>query len=213
MRRTIGVVAAGMLIAGASPLVSGQKASAADVASRMTGSWTINWRLSSAPPGSRQGGRLDGTAAQDPRFQRGATPPPSVPPGVRANPTNTEPTPDKGSDLTPAERAERSAMRRIQEVPPVITVTATADRVTIEDERGEQSCACNGKTEKVRLFSVYMDVQCKWDKDRLRQEYATTRSKLIRIWSLDAAGHLVLKARVEGISESTPEVTTIYDRS
>jgi hypothetical protein len=216
MRSPIGIVAAGVMITAASTLASGQKTSAADVATRMSGTWTINWTLTPALGGGRMiapSGRGGSTPAA--RLQRGsASPPtPTLPPGFRSNPTNTEPTPGGGSDLTPAERAERIAMRRIQEIVPALVMTATADTVTIEDEHGEQSCASNGKTDKVRTFSVYVDVTCKWDKDRLRQEYSTTRSKFIRTWSLDTAGHLVLKAKVEGLNQNTPEMTAVYDRS
>jgi hypothetical protein len=58
-----------------------------------------------------------------------------------------------------------------------------------------------------------MDVKCKWDKTQLRQEYANTRSKLIRVWNVDEHGRLVLTMKLEGVNQNTPEVTAIYDRS
>lgn len=212
MRNAIGIGAAGVMIA-ASTLVAGQKTSTGDVAKAMSGTWTVNLALTRAPAGGRRSvhGRSD-PVPDGARFQRGTTTP-TMPQGVRANPTNTEPTPDEGADLTPPERADRMAMRRLQEMAPVVTLTAAADRVTVEDERGEQSCASNGKGEKVATFGVYMQVTCKWDKDRLRQEYSTTRNRFVRTWSLDGAGHLVLKANMEGLNQNTPETTTIYDRS
>lgn len=210
MRTIIGFVAAGVMIASASMPVVGQKISAADVATRMTGTWTVNWELTPAATGpgrsgarSRSGGVTSGAL-----FQRA----PTYPQGVRANPTNTEPTPAGAADMTPMELAEWRGMRQMQQIAPTITITATAEHVSIDDERGQQTCASDGKTDKVRTFGVYMDVKCKWDKDRLRQEFSTTRSKLTRTWSFDEADHLVLKAKVEGIGQSSPETTTVYNR-
>jgi hypothetical protein len=212
MRTVIGFVAAGVIAASASMSGLGQKIPAADVATRMSGTWTINRELTptfAAPGRSSVPRPRGGGVTQGALFQRA----PTYPQGVRANPTNTEPTPSGVADMTPAELAEWRGMRQIQQVAPTIAIAATADHVSIGDDRGEQSCRSDGKTDRVRMFGVYMDVKCKWDKDRLRQEFSTTRSKLARTWSLDEAGHLVLKAMVEGIAQNSPETTTVYNRS
>jgi hypothetical protein len=209
MRTVIAFVATAALVAAATAPVLGQKTAVSEIARQMTGTWTINWNLTTSVGGHGLG-KPEAAPSPSALLQRGTT---SYPPGVRANPTNTEPTSSKASDLTPAELAERMAMRQIVQIQPTLTITATGDHITIEDERGEQSCAINGKTDKVRTFGVYMEVKCKWDKNQLHQEYAMTRAKLIRVWSLDGKGHLVLKAKVEGVDQNSPEATTVYDRS
>ena len=209
MRTVVGLITAGVMAA--SMPLRGQKVPAADVAARMSGTWTINRELTpnvvgpgrAGPARPRRGGGTGGLLQRAPTY----------PQGVRANPTNTEPTPDGVDDMTPSELAESRGVREIRQVVPTIRITATTERVSIEDERGEQSCASDGKTDKVRIFGVYMDVKCKWDEDRLRQEFSTTRNKLTRTWSLDAGGHLVLKAKLEGIGQTSPETTTVYNRS
>lgn len=210
MRTVITFAAAGAMMIAASMPAAGQKKSVADVARRMSGTWRLNRELSPAfgASGRAGRGRTRGGAPHGSLFQRGG-----LPQGVRANPTNTEPTPSGASDLTPAELAERSAIRQMQQIPPTMVIAAAADHVSIEDERGEQSCATDGRAGKVRAFRVYMDVKCKWDKDRLRQEYAITRSKLIRVWRVGDDDRLVLTAKIEGINQNTPEAVAIFDRS
>ena len=204
MRTMIRLLAAGALISTATIPVIGQKMSPADLAQRLSGTWLLDWNLTRSLAG--RGGVRPAALLQ----QRVTNP---YPQGVRANPTNTEPTPSKADDLTPAERAERNAVWQLEQVQPTISITATADQITITDERGDADCAVNGKTDKVRTFGLYMDVKCKWDKDQLRQEFSLTRSKLIRVWSIDGSGHLLLKLKREGIDQESPEVTTVYDRS
>jgi hypothetical protein len=63
------------------------------------------------------------------------------------------------------------------------------------------------------MYDVSVGVKCRWDKDRLRQEFSTTRSKLIRVWGLDENGRLVLKGKLEGIGQNSPEATAVFDRS
>jgi len=121
-------------------------------------------------------------------------------------------TPASSADLTPAELAERTAMMQMRQIAPKITIAATAETFSLDDGRSE-ACTVNGKNEKMTVSDVQMDFKCRWDKDKLRQEFATTRSKLIRVWGLDDSGHLVLKAKLEGIGQNTPEATAVFDRS
>jgi hypothetical protein len=57
-----------------------------------------------------------------------------------------------------------------------------------------------------------VDVKCRWDKTQLRQEISTTQSKLIRTWGIDDREMLVLKLKVEGINQNTPEAAAFFDR-
>jgi hypothetical protein len=169
----------------------------------MSGTWTINLGLSHAvSPGRSNGGRSGGGARYaiaGTAFQRG---------GGGGGGGG-----DASSDLTPEEMAERTAMRQIQQIAAKITIAASAESFSITDDRGTQTCAANGKSEKTQMFNVSMGVKCRWDKDRLRQEFSTTRSKLIRTWALDDAGRLLLKGKLEGIGQNTPEATAVFDRA
>lgn len=199
-------VGGAMLVAATIP-TAGQKTSVADVAKQMSGTWTINRALSPAfAPGRSSGGRSGGGAAYAVTgitFQRGG----------RGGGGGGDALPSSSADLTPEELAERTAMRQIQQIAAKVTIAATAERFSLTDERGEQTCAATGKSEKTRMFDVAVGVKCRWDKDRLRQEYSTTRSKLIRTWGLDETGRLVLKGKLEGIGQNTPEATAVFDRA
>lgn len=192
-----------MLLAVTIP-AAGQKVAVADVARQMSGTWTINRALSPTLAPGRSGGRSGGPAyaiAGVP-FQRGG----------RGGGGGGEATPSSSADLTPEELAERNAMRQIQQIAAKVTIAASPESFSIRDERGEQTCAATGKSEKSRMFDVSVGVKCRWDKDKLRQEFATTRSKLIRTWGVDDAGHLVLTGKLEGIGQNTPEATAVFDR-
>ncbi len=208
MRTVILLAVAAAAVAAPAVPPSAQRKSPADLAQRLSGTWTPNLDLTPAIGGGRGRGL---PTPRRPLFQRGGGT--SFPPGVRANPTNTEPTSSKADDLTPAERAERTAIRQLEQIEQTLTISATADRLTIADPRGERSCDVTGKSDKVRTFGFYMDVTCKWDKARLRQEFSATRSKVIDVWSVDGNGRLVLTAKIEGVDQNSPEATLVYDRS
>jgi hypothetical protein len=211
MRSIVGLaLVAGVFVAGSMP-VHADKIPVAELAKKLSGMWAFNQDLS--PEFSRPGSRGGGGAVH---FQtRGASRFQTVeryPQGVRANPTNTEPTSSKADDLTPAERAESAALFQVAEIPPMFTVAATPSQVSFSDDRGDWSCDINGKTTKVRLFGTYLDVKCRWDKDWLRQEISTARTKLVRSWTVDERELLVLKTKVESFTQNTREATAYFDR-
>jgi hypothetical protein len=199
MRIAKQIAAAGAIVAAATMPAAGQKTPVADIAKQMSGTWTINLSLS---PAFSPGGRSRGGGARTPalRFQRG---------GRGGGGGNT---PTSNADLTPAELAERTAMMKMRQIAPKITIAATAETFSLQDGRTE-ACTVNGKNEKLTVDDVQMEFKCRWDKDKLRQEFATIRSKLIREWGVDASGHLLLKAKLEGIGQNTPEATAVFDRS
>jgi hypothetical protein len=207
MRTLVACAAIGLFVAASSSPLRGGQSSPADIARKISGTWAFNQQMSPAfaVPGRGRGGAL---------FQAGSAQPtqPRYPAGVKANPTNTEPTSDGASDLTPTERAERHALRQLGQVPPVITLAVTPGHLAISDDRGESECDINGRTAKARLFGAYVDVKCRWDKTQLRQEISTTQSKLIRTWGIDDREMLVLKLKVEGINQNTPEAAAFFDR-
>jgi hypothetical protein len=211
MRTIVGIVAVGVAIVAAADSLPADQGSVADAARKISGSWAFNRDISPqfAQPARGRGGR-GGL-----RFQgAGSAVPvqPRYPQGIKANPTNTEPTSSEAGDLTPAELAERNALRVLGQVPPMITVVATPEHVTISDDHGDVECDVNGKAAKARFFTTYMDVKCRWDRNQLRQEIANTRSKLVRVWAVDERELLKLTLKVEGIDRNTPEAVAFYDR-
>jgi hypothetical protein len=201
------IAAAAAIVAAAAIPAAGQKPSVGDVASQLSGTWIMNRALSPAfTPGRSNGGRGGGTAyaVAGTSFQRG---------GRGSSGGGGDALPSSSADLTPEELADRTAIRQMQQVAAKIMIAATAERFSLTDERGEQACTVTGKNEKTQMFGVAVGVKCRWDKDKLRQEFSTTRSKLIRTWGLDDSGRLVLKGKVEGIGQNSPEATAVFDRA
>ena len=202
-RRSVAVaLAIGAMTVPISGLVA-QKLSPADLAAKLTGTWTINRELSpgfSAPGGRRGGGRpslaIAGIAGQ--RGGRGV-------PGGGDGPNGPE-------DLTPEERAGQVAMRQLQQVAQSITIKATADSVTFTDSRGEQTFTINDKNATMDLGGAKITVKNKWDKATLRQEFSNPKSKLIRTWEIDDNNRLLLKAKLESMALMSTEVKAIFDR-
>ena len=182
-----------------------QKTASSDTAERMSGSWTINRDLSPLfKPSGRSGGRSGGAAYAIGGF---------VPQRGRGNGPGSEPTPSAAGDLTPAERAEQSAMHQIEQIAPALTIKATAGSFSLADQQGEQTCAIDDKSAKVSLFGATVSVKCRWNKQALQQEFSTTRSKVTRSWSVDDSGRLVVKTRIEGINQRVVEAAAVYDRN
>jgi hypothetical protein len=183
--------------------LSAQKASPADLAAKLSGTWTINQELSpgfAAPAGrGRRGGgsalfAIAGIAGQ----RRG-----SLPGGGDAN---------GPADLTPEEMAGMQAMRELQQIAPTITIKATAETVTFADARGEQAYPINDKNTTIDVGAAKITAKNKWDKATLRQEFSNSKSKLIRTWEVDENKRLVLKAKLESMTLMSTEVKAVFDR-
>jgi len=114
--------------------------------------------------------------------------------------------------MTPAELAERAAMRQMLQIAPEITIKATAETVSFVDVRGERTCTVDGKATPMDLPDVKVSTRCRWDKEQLRQEFAAPHGKVTRTWTVDEKDHLVIKARVEAIGQDVSEATAVYDR-
>jgi hypothetical protein len=184
--------------------LSAQKPSPADLAAKLSGTWTINRELSpgfAAPAGrGRRGGggpsfALAGMAGQ----RRG-----SVPGGGDAN---------GPGDLTPEELAGMEAMRQIQQIASTITIKATAESVTFADQRGEQTYSINDKNTTIDVAGSKITAKNKWDKATLRQEFSNSKSKLIRTWEVDDSNRLVLKAKLESMTLMSTEVKAVFERN
>ena len=191
--------------------VDAQKLSPAELASRITGSWTINLALS---PSVKAPGR-SGPGRSEAQLPRGAAYAVSgiAPQRGRGGGGSDAPTPSGPGDLTPEERAELAAMNQIEQLAPTMTIKATAESASITDQRGEQSCTINGKSAKVDLSGARIDMKCRWDKDVLRQDFSSTRTRLTRTWGIDENGHLIVKSRIETYGQSAKEATAVFDKT
>ncbi len=205
MQNTFRFALGALVIAAAALPAAAQKPAVADIATQMSGTWTINRSLSPAFAPARSGGRSRGGAA----FAIAAVP---LQRGGGRGGGGGGDLSSSSADLTPEELAERTAMRQIQQIAAKITIAATVETFSITDDRGTRTCAVNGKNEKTQMYDVPVGVKCRWDKDKLRQEISTTRSKLIRVWGIDEAGRLVLKGKLEGIGQNSPEAVAVFDR-
>jgi hypothetical protein len=203
MRTLVTRVAAATALAVVSFPAAAQKAGPADVATRLTGTWTINRALSPAIKGPGRAGAGRGGSA----YALGAA---TAQRGGRGGGGASDPTPSSAGDLTPAELAERQAIQQVEQIAPSITIKASAESASIVDQRGELTCAVNDKNAKVETFGAPLALKCRWDKQQLRQEFSATRSKLVRTWEVNESDHLVLKIRIEGVSA---EATAVFDRS
>ena len=187
-----------------------QKLTPAEVAARLSGTWTINRELTSGfNAAGRRGGRggggnfsLGGNAA---RFG------PTASYAQRGGGTGPSTASDM-SDLSPAERAEMAAMRELQQLAEVITIKATAEQVAFEDVRGQRTFAIDNKNTKITVAGSEVNTKSRWDKTILRQEFSTPSSKLIQTWEVDENGRLVLTAKVESLRLMTPEQKAVFDR-
>lgn len=203
MRDVLLLTVTTLTITAVTPAIHAQKLSPADLAARLSGTWTINQSLSPSLAPRGRSGRSDGAAfaIRPAMFQRGG----------RGGAGGAD-TPSTAADLTPAEQAEQAAMRQLRQIAPEITIKATAESVSLVDVRGEQACATDGKGTKLTIAEAPVTMKCKWDKTLLRQVFATSRSSLIRTWDVDESEHLVLKARYEGLAQNTPEAVAVFDR-
>ena len=193
-----------MIVTLVQPVVSAQKASPADLAAKLSGTWVLNRELSTgfraSAPGRRGGGGGALFAVAGVSGQRGGRG------GGGAG------GPGDASDLTPQQRAEQAAMRQLQQITEKIVITATAETVTFADTRGERTFTVNDKSSKLDVGGSPVNVKSKWDKNVLRQEFSNTQAKLIETWALDEAGRLVLTAKVESMTLLTPEQIAVFDK-
>jgi uncharacterized protein YnzC (UPF0291/DUF896 family) len=184
--------------------LSAQKVSPADLAAKLSGTWTLNQELSpgfAAPAGrGRRGGGGPSFAIAGIAGQR----PGSLPRGGDAN---------GPADLTPEEMAGMQAMRQLQQIAPTITIKATAESVTFVDPRGEQTYAINDKNSTIDVAGSKITAKNKWDKATLRQEFSNSKSKLIRTWEVDDSNRLVLKGKLESMTMMSTEVKAVFERN
>jgi hypothetical protein len=193
------ILAVGAMMVALSQGISAQKASPADLAAKLSGTWVLNRELSPgfrAAPGRRGGGGGALFAAAGLVGQRGGR-------GGGGS---------DATDLTPQQLAEQAAMRQLQQITEKIVITASAETVTFADSRGERTYSINDKSTKIEVAGASVNVKSKWDKAVLKQEFSNTQAKLTETWGLDEAGRLVLIAKVESMTLLTPEQKAVFDK-
>jgi hypothetical protein len=194
--------------------VLAQEGTPADVAAKLSGTWKLNLELSpslTAPgrSGGRRGTRGGGLrgggsslALGMTALQRGG--------GGRGG-GGLEPV-ESGADLPPLEAAAQKVLQVFQQIPTDVTIAATATSVTFKDPSGQGTFVIDGKTAALDIAGSQIKVKTKWDGAVLRQEFSTTRRKVIRSWGLDARNLLVLTMRVESLTLNTTELRAVFDR-
>lgn len=176
---------------------------AGDLAAKMTGRWKLNTYLSD--PETGRGGRRGGAFALAPGLsQRGGR---NAGAGIAPEPAPNMP------GVTPAEGAAQNALRTIQQVPPEMTIDATATAITFVEPRGDSVFQVDGKSTSIEVPGSTIKVKSRWDRAGLRQEFSSTQRVLHRTWSVDGTGRLLmLKQRLEGIGLAGKESQSVFDR-
>jgi hypothetical protein len=208
--RRIGTVASIIAAAvGVTSLGAMQSATPAEIATRLTGKWKLNVALTPASEKPARGRgdvqRAPSLAISGPALQRG---------GGRGGGASGGGGGQPGSDsapLMPEEIAAQAALTILHEVPLEIAIEAHVDSVTFRDPRGEWHFNVDGKNATMAVPGGTLHTKSKWDKGVLRQEFSSTRRKLIKVWSIDAPDRLLLTERVESFAP-TSESKAVFDR-
>jgi hypothetical protein len=192
-----------MALTMAAPALMAQSSPSTDLATRMSGTWRLNKELSpslAAPPSGPAGGRRGGGAlyalAVPQRGGRGGGG------GGGA----------ESGGMLPAEAAAQAALNVLHQVALELTVEATPDSVRFIEPRGEWNFKTDGKTTSMDVPGGAIKVKSKWDKNALRQEFSSTERKLLKSWTIDGDGRLVLTERIESITFNSKESKAVYDR-
>jgi hypothetical protein len=193
--------------------VLAQEATPADVAAKISGNWKLNLELSpsiAAPGRSGGGGRSRGGGASLAvglaPLQRGG--------GRGGGGGGGEPGADGGgAEMPPEEIVAQRVLQAFQQVPTNVTITATPASVSFKDPSGQGTFAIDGKTVEITIEGSKIKVKSRWERAALKQEFSTSRRKVIRSWGLDAAGHLILAMKVESMMMNTLETRAVFDRN
>jgi len=182
--------------------------SVSELAAKMSGSWRVNKELSPGLSNSgrgREGRRGTGQsfgvmriAAQ--RGGRGGGGEGGVESGADM------------SNLTPDEAAAQAALSLIQQVPLELTIEATPAEIKVIEPRGQSLFRIDGKSTPIEVPGGTIKVKSKWDRARLRQEFSSTRRMLLKSWSIDSNGRLVLTEHVESVAFKSKETQAVFDK-
>jgi hypothetical protein len=193
------------MTATASLVLQAQSGAPADLATKMTGSWKLNKELSpslAAPAAGRQGRRGGGALYAIAAPQRGGR-------GGGGGGASGGP---EAANMMPEEAAAQTALDVLHQVPLEMRIEASPAAVTFIEPRGQWEFTVNGKTTSMQVPGGTIKVKSRWDHDTLRQEFSSTERKLMKSWSLDGDGRLVLTEHIESMTFNTKESRAIYDK-
>lgn len=203
IRMRTSFVAVALLLAAHPGTAVSQSPTPADLAAKLTGRWKLNTALSQPFPGVGEGRRGGGPAfalagALPQRGGRGGTG--SGEPGVEAPFVTTE------------EAAAQTALAAIQQLPSELTIEATAADMKLTEARGDSFFKIDGKNTTIQVPGATMKVKSKWERAALRQEFSTALRSLVRSWSVNADGRLVVTQRAQSARFVSKDVQTVFDR-
>jgi hypothetical protein len=179
----------------------------ADAAAKISGTWKLNVELSPALPSAGRGGR--GRSRGGDMFAMGLA---AAQRGGRGGGGGREGGGEGMIETPPEEIAAQRVLRPFEQVPADLTITAAAGSVSFTEAGGTGTFAADGKTVELNVDGSKIKVKTKWDGPALRQEFWSTRRKVIRAWTLDPSNHLVLTMKVESLMAYTIDKRAVYDR-
>ena len=207
-RFTAAAVIGGLL--GLTSLVAAQTATPAEIATRLSGSWKLNVALT---PASEKPARGRGEVSRTPRLtvsqpamQRGGGRGGGAPGGGGQPGSESAP-------LMAEEIAAQAALATLHQVPLEIVIEAHAGSVTFREPRGEWHFTIDGKNASMDVPGGTLHSKSKWEKGALRQEFSSTRRKLVKTWSVDAQDRLVLTERVESLAPTSESKAVFESRA
>ena len=201
---SVAIVAGAMFaVAFASTNVVAQKKTAADVAAKFTGTWTMRAAANMAPSGARAGGaqRLY-EVGFFPEFQ-----------GRRGGGGGA---PGGGGSVDEGEKAGQAALAKVQQLGRTVTIKATAESVTFIDGNGERTYATNNQNVKTDVGSgAIVTTKSRWDGNSLKQQFIFGETSITQNWELSDDGNQInFKMQILNMSNQQPpkEAKIVYDR-
>jgi hypothetical protein len=191
------------------PLASVAAANA--VAIDLTGQWTMNRDLSSAPggmPGPDGGASRRGPGGGMPGGGGGGR----VGGGIGGGGGRGGGFGGQRPSSDDMER-QRALMQEVVQLPSRFTVTQDGNKVVfVEPDGVSRTYLVNGKTEKHQLTNGTIETRSSWDGEQLRMEIsAGDRAKIVRIFGLRSEPRrLEVVTRFDGAPKDTQRVT-VYD--
>lgn len=184
-----------------------QTSAPADLAARISGRWKLNRDLSPTLTEPDPGGRG--------RRGRGAALAISVAVPQRGGRGGGGAGGGGGIEMpfvTDEEAAAQAALVVIQQVPMELTIAATVTELKIVEPRSELAFRIDGKNVPLEVNGGKIKVKTKWERAGLKQEFSSVQRALVRTWSVDAAGQLVLSQRLQSATFNTKEVRAVFER-
>ena len=211
MRRVVQTWLIVVLMVPSAAALLAQVTTPSDLAARLSGTWKLNLELSPAVSASGRSGGRGRSGVGTASFVVGLAMPQRG--GGRGGGGGAAEG-GSGEASAPVPAEELAALRVLQgfeQIPTDVSIVATADTVTVKENSGQGTFAINGKSIEIPVDGATIKAKIKWDRGALSQEFWSVRRKVIRTWSLDASGHLILTMKVETMMK-IPDMRAVFDR-